>query len=196
MKYLLLFAIAGLLIISCKESNEEKSTAKTGKAPTNSKYLISKDGIGELKIGMLKKDIEKLLQESLVMKHANDSGEIWSDTAIIKYGEMEVELSFQKVYSEKPTDDMELYGLSTSSPLCRTADGLGVGDDKYAVLSAYENNPISMGPENIQINDTTWGFSKTNYNIYVSDDKYDKQITFLLTNNKVTRVEAILHMGE
>ncbi len=196
MKYLLLLTIAGLLFISCKDSDKEKSTGKTGKAPTNSKYLISKDGIGELKVGMTKKDIEKLLQESLVMQHANDTGEIWSDTAIVKYGEIEVTLSFQKIYSEKPTDEMELYGLSTSSPLCRTADGLGVGDDKYAVLSAYEDNPISMGPENIQLNDTTWGFSKTNYNIYVSDDKWDKQITFLLVDKKVVKLEAMVHMGD
>lgn len=196
MKYLLLFTIVGLLIFSCKDSSKEKTTTKTGKAPSNSKHLISKDGIGELKIGMTKKDIEKLLQESLVMQHANDTGEVWSDTAVVKYNEIEVTLYFQKIYSENPTDEMELYGLGTSSPLCRTADGLGVGDDKYAVLAAYEDNPISMGPENIQLNDTTWGFSKTNYNIYVSDDKWDKQISFVLVNKKVAKIEAILHMGD
>ncbi len=196
MKYLHLFAISALFIISCNDNNKEKSTTKTGKAPTDSKYLLSKDGIGELKIGMLQKDIEKILQQSLVMKHANDTGEVWSDTAIVKYGDMELTLSFQKSYNENTPDEMELYSLSTSSPLCRTADGLGVGDDKYAVLAAYEDNPISMGPEYIQLNDTTWGLSKTNYNIYVSDDKYDKQITFLLTNKKVVKLEAILHMGD
>ena len=196
MKYLLFLTIAGLLTFSCNDNKNEKSTVKTGKAPTNSKYLISKDGIGELKIGMLKKDIEKLLQESLVMKHANDTGEVWSDTAVTKYGEIEVTLYFQRVYDERPTDDMELMGLGTDSPLCRTADGLGVGDDKYAILKAYEDNPITMGPENIQVNDTTWGFSKTNYSIYISDDKWDKQITFLLVDKKVSKVEAIMHMGD
>jgi len=31
-------------------------------------------------------DLEKLLKQSLVMKHANDTGEIWVDTATVKYG--------------------------------------------------------------------------------------------------------------
>lgn len=196
MKNIFLLVTAIFLLAGCKEKNKQDSSKKTEKNSTDSKYIISKDGIGEIKIGMTRKEVERILNESLVMRHAKDTGEIWSDTAIAKYGEIEVELAFQKIYAEKPTDEMELYGISTSSTLCKTASGLGVGDDRLAILTAYEENPITMGPENIMINDTTWGFSKTNYYIHISDEKWDRQIGFILVNKKVAKLEAILHMGD
>jgi len=141
-------------------------------------------------------DLEKLLKQSLVMNHANDTGEIWVDTATVKYGEIDIDLYFQKMYSEEPANEMELYGLGTSSPLCKTETGLGVGDDRSAILAAYEDNPINMGPESVMVNDTIWALSKTNYFIYISDDKWDKQLVFRLVNKKVASLEAIVAMGD
>ena len=196
MKNTLLLFAAVLFLAACKENAKEKSSTKTDNKPASSEYLISKEGINELKIGMTKTDLEKILKTSLTMKHANDTGEVWMDTSTATYGKIEVMLYFQKQYSEKPTDEMELMGISTNSPLCKTATGLGVGDDKSAILVAYDDNPITMGPENIMINDTTWAFSKTNYYIHVSDDKWDKQLSFLLINKKITAIEAGLQMGD
>jgi hypothetical protein len=196
MKSLLAILIAVLVLAACSQGDQQKSSGKTDKKDVDAKYLLSKEGIGDLKIGMLQKDIEKLLDQRLAMKHANDTGEIWVDTATAKYGDIDVELYFQRSYVEENSDQMELMALSTSSPLCKTADGLGVGDDRDAILAVYQDNPINMGPENIQINDTTWGLSKTNYYINISDDKWDKQIIFLLVNKKIARLEASLAMGE
>ena len=53
-----------------------------------------------------------------------------------------------------------------------------------------------MGPESVMVNDTTWTLSKTNYSIHVSDDKWDKQISFYLINKKIASMEAGLQMGE
>jgi hypothetical protein len=194
MKNSLLLLATVLLLASCKD--KEKSSAKKDKDPVSSEYLITKEGIGELKIGMFQADIEKLLKQSLVMKHAKDTGEVWSDTATVTYNKMEVTLYFQKSYLEAHPEEMELFGLSTNSTLCKTATGLGVGDDRNAILAAYEDSPITMGPENIMVNDTTWAFSKTNYSIHVSDDKWDKQLSFLLVNKKITSIEAMLQMGD
>jgi hypothetical protein len=194
---LLLFAVV-LLLSGCKENKKEKTDDPARQSPDNPSHLLTKEGIGDLKIGMTKTDIEKLLKQPLAMKHANDTGEVWMDTAAAKYGEIDVEMYFQKHYTTEgePTNEMELFGVSTGSKLCRTAAGIGVGDDRLAILTAYADNPINMGPENIMINDTTWGLSKTNYYINVSDEKFDKQITFLLINKKVSRLEAVLQMGD
>ena len=196
MKNLLLIASAALILSGCNQGDEEKSSAQTGKKTAAPEYVISKDGIGDLKIGMTKTGLEKLLKQSLTMKHANDTGEVWMDTATATYREIEVSLYFQEMYAEEKTNEMELTGLSTSSPLCKTATGLGVGDERSAILAAYEDNPITMGPESIMVNDTTWALSKTNYYINVNDDKWDKQLIFLLVNKKVTRLEASLQMGD
>ncbi len=195
MKSILTVFIATLIIAGCSQSDKKKNSQADNK-PGDAKYLLSKEGIGDLKIGMLQKDIEKLLGQSLSMKHRNDTGEVWMDTAIAKYGDIEVELYFQKTYSEKPADEMELFALSTGSPLCKTASGVGVGDDRSAILAAYEDNPINMGPESVMVNDSTWTLSKTNYYINVSDDTWDKQIIFQLINKKVATIQASLAMGE
>lgn len=196
MKSFFTILIAALIVSACSQGDKQKSSSKKDKGTVDAKYLISKDGIGDLKIGMLQKDIEKLLNRALVMKHANDTGEVWVDTAMAKYGDIDVELYFQRSYVEENSDQMELMALSTSSPLCKTADGLGVGDDRDAILAVYQDNPINMGPESYMINDSTWGLSKTNYYININDDKWDKQITFLLVNKKVSSVQASLAMGD
>lgn len=196
MKSLLLLLFSAFIITSCSQDNKEKTSSAKDKKAVDEKHLLSKDGIGDLKIGMLQKDIEKLLGQPLAMKHAKDTGEIWMDTATAKYLDMELELYFQRSYIEDHKDEMELFALSTSSPLCKTADGLGVGDDRNAILAAYQDNPINMGPESVMANDTTWALSKTNYYINISDDKWDKQIVFLLVNKKVATMQATLSMGE
>ncbi|MGQ0739254.1 MAG: hypothetical protein ACT4OJ_09365 [Bacteroidota bacterium] len=195
MKSFLTVLITALIVVACSQGDKEK-TSKTDKKPGDAKYLFSKEGIGDLKIGMLQKDIEKLLDQPLSLKHANDTGEVWVDTATAKYRDIDVELYFQRSYVEENSDQMELMALSTRSPLCKTADGLGVGDDRDAILAVYQDNPINMGPENIMVNDSTWALSKTNYYINVSDDKWDKQIIFLLVNKKVAAIQASLAMGE
>ena len=196
MKNSLLLLATVLLLASCKGKDKQGPSEQKDKKPTSPEYTISKDGIGELKIGMLQADIEKLLKQSLAMKHAKDTGEIWSDTATVTYNKMEINLYFQRSYVEAHADEMELFGLSTSSPLCKTATGLGVGDDRNAVLAAYQDNPITMGPESVMKDDTTWVFSKTDYYIYVSDEKWDRQLSFRLVNKKITTLEAILQMGD
>lgn len=196
MRMTLLFLSAVLLLSGCKEKDKNSTAGTKENKPGDPAYLLTKDGIGDIKIGMTRTDLEKMLKQSIQMKHAGDTGEIWVDTATIKYKDIEVECYFQKQYSENPTTEMELFGLSTKSPLCKTASGLGVGSERAEVLAAFEDNPINMGPESVMVNDTTWELSKTNYYINISDDKWDKQISFQLVNKKVARVEATLSMGE
>lgn len=194
MRNSVLLLAAVLLIAACNNDKKEKSTGKN--ADVDAKHLITKEGIGDIKIGMTRTDLEKLLNQTLVMKHANDTGEVWADTAIAKYGDIEVSLYFEKVYSEVPTKEMELFGVGTSSPLCKTPTGIGVGDDRNAVLAAYEDNPINMGPESVMVNDTTWALSKTDYYINVNDDKWDKELVFRLVNKKIVTIEASVQMGD
>lgn len=197
MKYSFLLLATVFIFFACKNKDKQPSTeVKKEKKSAEAQYLLSKDGIGELKIGMLQKDVEKLLGQPLLMKHAKDTGEIWVDTAAAKYKDIDVELYFQRSYMEGHETEMELMALSSTSTRCRDAFGLGVGDDRAAIIAAYEENPINMGPEGVMINDTTWGLSKTNYYINISDDKYDKQVIFLLVNKKVASVQASLAMGD
>jgi len=61
---------------------------------------------------------------------------------------------------------------------------------------SYEENPITMGPEWVQINDTTWDMSKTKYSINVKDDKWDKQLIFHLEDKKIVSLGASMIMED
>lgn len=193
--FIILFSVFALL--SCNQKDKQSNSKESGKKNQNPAYTITKDGIGELKIGMTQAELEKFLGQKLTLKHANDSGDIWADTATAKFKEIEVSLYFERQYNEdEDVKIMQLFGLETSSPLCKTATGLGVGDERAAIVAAYEDNPINMGPDYEQVNDTTWAPSKIKYSISVKDDKWDRELIFHLLNKKVNSLAASLIMGE
>lgn len=185
-----------LVLLSCNSKNKKSGSKEPGKKPGSSEYTISKDGIGELKIGMTQAELEKLLNQKLAMKHAADM-EAWGDTVMVKYKEIEVSLYFERQYNEdEDVKIMQLSAIETSSPLCKDANGIGIGDERTAVLSAFEDNPINMGPDYEQVNDSTWAPSKTKYSINVKDDKWDRELIFHLVNKKVASLQASIIMGE
>ena len=198
MKQITLMALAIVIFASCSsDKKHENNTNKKEKKEVAAEYLVSKDGIGDLKIGLTQAEIEKLLNQPLIMKHAKES-DTWMDTTTAKYKDIDVTLYFEKQYAEDENSPriMQLSGINTTSPKCRTATGLGIGDDKMSIIEAYDNSPIDLGPEYFMVNDTTWEPSKTKFYVNVKDDKYDKQLVFKLENKKITALEATLFIGE
>ncbi len=192
MRYLLFCSVLAIVFFSCKQKDKKQPAKKVEKTG----YIISKDGIGELKIGMSQSEVENLLSQKFTFKHAKETTGSWADTVTSKYKDLDVTLFFERQYSDNDAFIMELIGLQTNSPLCKTADGLGIGDEKPAIITAYDDNPINMGPEYERVNDTTWLPSKTKYNINVRDDKYEKELVFHLLNKKVVSLEASMIMGD
>jgi hypothetical protein len=191
MKKLLPLLLATVTIISCnqKDKQPDKKVENTG-------YIFSKDGIGDIKIGMTEQELEKLLNQKLVLKHAKDTGDVWNDTAMVKYKDIDMSFYFERMGNEEDMKNLQLTGVETSSSLCKTATGMGIGDDKMAIISAYDDYSVDMGPEFEMVNDTTWLPSKTKYSISIRDDKYDKELVFHLLNKKVASIGAAIIMGE
>ncbi|MEP6699745.1 MAG: hypothetical protein ABJA85_00450 [Bacteroidota bacterium] len=193
----LLFIIM-LIFAACNNNKADKprTDSDTSKIVQNKDYIVSKDGIGDLKIGMKQTEVEKLLSKQFNFNAIKDSAGYWQDTVKAKYKEIEVSLYFERQYIDDDNSIMQLSGIETSSTLCQTASGIGVGDEKSTIISAYDDNPIYMGPEFEAVNDTTWLPSKTKYNINVKDDKYDKELIFHLTNKKVSSLQAAIILGD
>jgi hypothetical protein len=198
MKNLLLLFSAAVIIISCNQKKKDSTAKRPDKNTGDTTYLISKYGFGQIKIGMTQSELEKILTQRLNMKHAKDSEEPWSDTAIAKYKDIDISLYFQPRYNEDQDAPkiMELYGLATSSPLCKTAAGIGIGDDKVAVVSSYDENSINMGPEYEQVNDSTWLPSKTKYTIHVSNNDDERELFFNLLNKKIASFGVSIVIGD
>lgn len=192
MRNVLFLSFAILFFTGCSQKKDKK---QGGKKVENNEYTVSKDGIGELKIGLTRQQLEKILKQQLSMKHEGDA-EAWADTATTKYRDIEVTLYFERYTDDNEAPAMQLTAVKTSSALCKTESGLGIGDEKTAIINAYDDNPVDMGPEYEQVNDSTWAPSKIKYNINIKDDKWDRQLIFQLVNKKVASVGASIIMGE
>lgn len=180
-------------LFSCSQKQDKKEPAKKTE---NSDYIISKEGISKLKIGMNQNEVQDLLNKHFNFNAMKDSAGYWNDTVLTKYKDIDVSLYFERQYIDDNSSIMQLAGVETSSSLCKAESGIGIGDEKLTIISGYDDNPIDMGPEFEQVNDSTWLPSKTKYYINVKDDKYDKQLIFHFLNKKVVSLQASIIMGE
>ena len=196
MRNLFLSFLAAFTLVSCNQKNNQQDKKQPEKKNENTNYIISKDGIGELKVGMKQDELEKLLNQKFQFNAMKDSSGYWQDTVKTKFKDIEVSLYFERQYAEDDNTFMQLAGVETNSPLCKTASGIGIGDEKSTIISGYDDNPIDMGPEFEAVNDTTWLPSKTKYYINVRDDKYDKELIFHLVSKKVASLQAAIIMGD
>jgi hypothetical protein len=196
MRSLFFISFLATALYSCNQKDKQPNTKQSDKKIENTGYTISKDGIGDLKIGLTQAEAEKLLNQLFQFNAIKDSAGYWQDTVKTKYKEIEVFLYFERQYVNDDSSFMQLAGVETSSPLCKTASGIGIGDEKKTIIAAFDDNPINMGPEFEHVNDSTWLPSKTKYSINVRDDNYDKELIFHLVNKKVSSLQATLIMGD
>jgi len=152
-------------------------------------FLLTMNGIGALKIGMSQAEIERLVSQKLILKNARDKGVSYNDTATAKYKHINVTLYFQRQYTADTSFYMYLIGLKTSSALCKTEKGVGIGSNKLQIISAYGANFISMGPE--YEDEAFTKKSKTKYQVDVNSDDWKRKIVFSLINNKVGAMEVV-----
>ena len=192
MRNVLFCFLCFFFILACNSKDKKQTKKKV----ENNEYTITKDGIGELKIGMTAPELEKLLDRKLEFNAMKDSAGYWNDTIKAKYKDIGVSLYFERMYIDEDNSVMQLSGVETSNALCKTSSGVGIGDEKLDIIAEYEDNPINMSPDWEIVNDTTWVLSKTKYSVYVRDDKWDREIIFHLTNKKVTSLQAATIMGD
>ncbi len=192
MKNFLVYLILAFVLLSCNQKDKKEPEKKIEKT----EYTITKDGIGDLKIGMRDADVEKIVNQRFNFRMVIDSPGYWQDTVKAKYKDIDVSLYFERLDGDSDSSYMQLTGLVTSSTLCKTEYGVGIGDDRSAILQPYDDRPIDMGPEYEQVNDTTWALSKTKYSVNVKDDKWDREIIFHLVNKKIVSLGVGLIMGE
>ena len=141
-------------------------------------YTVSYDGIGELKLGMSRAELEKLLQMKIVLKHIGVD-EVRMETVHAKYQGKDIELHLFG------SEDASLEGISVTDPLFKTADGIGIGTDQSTIVDKYEDHLLIIQPvysENETLKNST---SITLVNL----QNYRAAIIFTLTNKKVVAIE-------
>lgn len=154
----------------------------------NTDYVIDMNGIGALKIGMRQDEIEKMLKQKLILKNALDTAVSFEDSVTAKYKNINVLLFFLRSYTSEKEFSMYLTGIRTSSALCKTGSGVGIGADRLKIITAFQTQNICMGPEFEDEADTAK--SKTKYFISITDDKGERKMVFYLRNKKTIAIEV------
>ncbi len=157
-------------------------------------YLVTMDGIGLLKIGLQKAELEKILNKKITLRYLSDNDSGYADTIKTKYKNIDVILYLAKQYTNENKAAIYLHGIKTSSPLCQTRSGIKIGDDKMKIITAYENSILNIWPEYEDEKYTRR--SKTRSVVLVSSDDSNNTIIFYLNNKKVTAFEITYYEGE
>jgi len=155
--------------------------------------LVTMNGIGDIKLGMKKAELEKLVNQTFKLPHlSSKNDDAYQDTVRINYKGMEANVMLQKEYSENDKYDIAVWEIKSSSPQLKTKSGIGIGDDKYKIVSMYEGYVIWIMPEyenNYSVK------SKTKSSVWLHGDG-GNVIIFYLDKNKVTAMSVTYFEGD
>jgi hypothetical protein len=103
---------------------------------TTSSSFVSMNGIGDIKIGMKKADVEKLTGQSLKLVNLVKKEDEWSrDTINVTYKNIDYQIVLDKDYVNEKSQGYIVYEVRSSSPQLKTKSGIGIGDDKLKIVS-------------------------------------------------------------
>ena len=158
------------------------------KAQTSS-FTITMNGIEELKLGMKKEELEKLINQNISLSHSDRKGSgLLLDTVHINYKGLETDILFAKQYTGENSYDLIIQEIECNSDQIRTKKGICIGDDKLKVISTYEGFTLWLVPGYMDDSYTTK--SKNRSSIWLHGDTTDSAIIFRLENNKVVSMSV------
>lgn len=169
--------------------------AATCAAAQNKDYIISMNGLGSLKLGMSQAEVEKLLNKKILLINSLDTiNPFYEDTAKLTYKNIAVQLEFQRNYNVPNQFYMQLIGIRSSSPLCKTATGIGIGTDKLKIIAEYDKYHVNIQPGFYSYYETEKGRGKSTLSILddaasTMDGSNAYTMVFYLLNKKVVSFE-------
>ena len=131
-------------------------------------HTLKFDGLGALKLGMTKAELEKLLNTKIVLKHIGVD-EVYTETVNATYKGIDYELFLMR------RDDVVavLEGVTTTSPVFKTPEGIGVGSDQLTIINTYEKHLLMIVRD---------------YITYAHIDDLRSSIVFTMQNKKVVKI--------
>ena len=105
-----------------------------------------------------------------------------------------MQLEFNQSYYAPNQFRMRLIGIRASSPLCKTATGLGVGSDRLKIITGYDNYHVKIQPGYANYYETEKGKGKSTLRILddaasTMDGSDAYTMVFYLMNKKVVSFE-------
>jgi hypothetical protein len=143
---------------------------------------------------MKRSELEKLTGTKIQLKHlAKKESDSYRDTVIIKHKDVEYMVAVERSYSDETKNEITVAEVRTVSTKLKTKSGIGIGDDKYKIISTYEGYTIHILPE--YEDDTFTKKSKTRSTIWLYGDETGNVIIFHLDNNKIIAISVTYTEG-
>ena len=134
------------------------------------KNVLGFDGIGDLKLDMLRPELEKMLNTKFTFKQIGIT-ESYMETIPVTYKG----ISFELELMGSDQQSVRLEGISTTSPVYKTKEGIGIGSDQQTIINAYEKHLLIIHKESITFADI---------------DNIRSSIVFEMKNNKVVKIRV------
>jgi len=155
--------------------------------------LVSMTGMGEIKLGMKKPEIEKLTGQKIKLVNLLRTGEDWSrDTIKINHKGIDYELMFDRDVAEN-SNAFIVYEMRSSSALLKTKSGIAIGDDKLKIVSTYPDFLMHISPDYEGADYSVK--SKSRSSVWLFGDNSGTVIVFHLANNKVIAFSVMYNEG-
>jgi len=161
------------------------------KAQLNS-FTVTMAGIGDIKLGMKKADFEKLVNQTFKLPRLTaKNDDSYQDTVHVNYKGLDADVVFQKEYSDENKFNIVVWAVRSNAPQLKTRSGIGIGDDKIKIITAYPDFTIWLMPEYEK--DYTVK-SKTKSTVWLHGDS-GNVIIFYLENGKITGMSVTYDEG-
>ena len=152
---------------------------------------VTLNGIGDIKLGMTRADLEKLTGKPVQLIHLLKKENWERDTVQFLYKDIPYQVILDKDYINELSSGFIVYEVRSSARQLKTLSGISIGDDKFKIISTYNNYMIRIMPE---YEDDFKTKSKTRSTVWLQGEN-GKLIVFYLTNNKVTGFAVMYDEG-
>ena len=186
---ILLFAL-----IACNSKNDKSTTNKT----SADSVTVSMKGIGDLKIGMEREKLEKLLGHKLKLPHLSaDSNGTAADTVSFRYKDISYTATFMKDMMDDTTTDrpITMSEIKSNSPLLKTPSGISLGDDFGRIAGAYDGYRLNITPDYDYKKETPVKI-KGKSQAWLFDEVTPTVIIFYMDTGKVASMGVMRFLGD
>jgi hypothetical protein len=169
-KYPFTYISAIFLLITFPASGQNNST-------------VTFYGIGEIKLGMEKTELEKLLKEPIAVPNisSDKAGVYKEDTIHIIYKGVDIDIMLQPRWSSK-NNEIQVVMIKSNCASLITKSGIGIGDNMLKILSTYKDYSLHIYPYYDDYTVRVKGKSS----IHLTSSEGSTSIIFYLTDEKVT----------
>ena len=163
----------------------------TSRAQTTS-LTVTMAGIGDIKVGMTKAEVEKLTGQSIKLVELLKKSDDWKrDTINLTHKNVVYQLIFDKDYINEKPKGFIVYEVKSKTAELKTKSGISIGDDKLKIVSTYGDYMMQIQPD--YENDYTTK-SKTRSTVWLYGDN-NTVIIFYLDSNKITGFSVMYSEG-